>query len=256
MADMDPDPPHSHPVSGVGAYTLHAGQTDPCDRAAALLAEAAKSVFGRRDLLRLAIPGGSALGAVTSLQSKLGSDWRRVALTWVDERCVDIDAPDSNQGAALAAGLAGPTATARHAVPAAILPLFLGDETPAEALRRVADKLQSEFEGGLDLTLLGMGEDGHIASIFPAAEDPSEPPGPAERNPPAWVEHITNSPKPPANRITLTRAFLKTAQRTVLVALGEGKRAPLERLLAGDERLPAYGLPDLHIVTDLAFASP
>ena len=100
---------------------------------------------------------------------------------------------------------------------------------------------------------------GHIASIFPDPRTPhptyTDTDTDAAAQAATWVEHIAQSPKPPPNRITLTRPFLGTARRAVLVALGEGKRAPLERLLSGDTRLPAFGLSDLQVVTDLAFSS-
>jgi 6-phosphogluconolactonase len=71
---------------------------------------------------------------------------------------------------------------------------------------------------------------------------------PAEPGLASWVRE---SPKPPANRITLTRAVLATASSHVVVALGESKRPALVRLLAGDASLPAVGLRGLIVFTDL-----
>jgi 6-phosphogluconolactonase/glucosamine-6-phosphate isomerase/deaminase len=65
---------------------------------------------------------------------------------------------------------------------------------------------------------------------------------------------VPDSPKPPPHRITLTRAALETATRTVLLVSGESKRGALERLRAGDSRLPAHGLAEMTIVTDLEIA--
>lgn len=236
--------------STTGACTLHAEQEAPFERAAELLAETAEALFQERNRLRLAIPGGSAMKAALLLKVKLGADWSRVALTWVDERCVAADDPDSNYGAARQAGIE------RGAAAATILPLFQKGESPQEAVDRVAAQLKNEFAAGLDLLLLGMGEDGHIASIFPDPRTRPPPHTDTAAQASRWVEHIAQSPKPPPNRITLTRPFLGTARRAVLVALGEGKRAPLERLLSGDASLPAFGLSDLQVVTDLALPSP
>jgi 6-phosphogluconolactonase len=105
--------------------------------------------------------------------------------------------------------------------------------------------LRVEFEGALDVLLLGMGEDGHIASLFPSRSLPDS----------GLVAHVSDSPKPPLDRITLTPAALATASRAVLSAFGESKREPLRRLLAGDQTLPAQALKGLVVVTDLDLAA-
>jgi len=165
-----------------------------------------------------------------------------VALTWVDERCVPVDHADSNRGAARKLGLLDrQVGVSERPAPGRVLPLFESDETPSTAVERVARGLTRDFDGALDVLLLGMGEDGHVASLFPDRREPAS----------GSVAHITDSPKPPADRITLTRSMLHTARWSVLVATGESKRPALERLLAGDARLPAQGLVGLTIVTDL-----
>ena len=107
-------------------------------------------------------------------------------------------------------------------------------------MERLERELRESFGGALDVVLLGLGHDGHIASIFPG-------------RPPltGLAAHVANSPKPPADRITLTRPLLATARHTILVAGGEKKRAALEGLAAGRAELPATGLPGLVICTDL-----
>ena len=200
--------------------------------------------------IRLAIPGGSALAAVARAASDLGDVWRRVALVWVDERCVPVASPDSNRGEAMRLGILTPesgikTHRARPVSPARVLPLFEDGEAPEAALTRIGRRYVDEFSGGLDVTVLGMGEDGHVASLFPDHE--------SRRT--GFVAFVSDSPKPPARRITLTRAALASAEHTLLLASGEPKRSALERLCAGDPTLPATGLPGLVIVTDLVLAS-
>jgi 6-phosphogluconolactonase len=205
-----------------------------------------RAVLGERDLVRLAIPGGSALPAAAYSRAALGADWNRVALTWVDERCVSVDQAESNRGAARKLGLLDrELAVPERPAPRLVLPLFESDETPSAAVERVTRGLARDFDGGLDVLLLGMGEDGHVASLFPGRREPDS----------GSVAHIADSPKPPADRITLTRSMLQTACWSVLVAIGESKRPALERLLAGESRLPAHGLVGLTIVTDLDRAS-
>jgi 6-phosphogluconolactonase len=121
------------------------------------------------------------------------------------------------------------------------VPLWLDRETPEGAVRRVTRTLTEEFGGHLDVTLLGMGDDGHVASLFP--EHPAlEATG--------LVTLVDDSPKPPPERITLTLPLLGTANHAVLVATGAGKRGALSRLRDGDLSLPAARLPNLTVVTD------
>lgn len=209
---------------------------DPAAEGGRLLAEALSGLAGAHATPRLAVPGGSAARALAVARDRLGRVWQRVRLTWVDERCVPFAHPESNRGSAYRAGI-----LADAEPPASELPLFLDGETGVEAVARVEAALDAELEGAIDVLLLGMGEDGHVASLFPGHP---LPPG-------ARVAHVAHSPKPPPERITLTRTLLGRARTSVLVAAGEAKRGALERLRAGDPTLPAHGLPGLTVVTDL-----
>lgn len=208
---------------------------DPPREAGAALAAALRRVLAEQDVARLAIPGGSALAALTFAREELREAWRRVALTWVDERCVPEDDPESNRGSARRRGLLHDPA------PACCLALYEDGETPAQAVTRASAVFLDAFGGALDALLLGLGEDGHIASLFPSGAAVGDGP----------VAHVADSPKPPADRITLTRPVLGTARAAILLATGEPKRAAVTRLLAGDEALPAQGLSGLQIFTDL-----
>jgi 6-phosphogluconolactonase len=210
----------------------------PVDEAGGRVAAAAREVIARSGRARLAVPGGSAAAALGVARRALaaGGSWTDVSLTWVDERCVPFDDPASNRGAAYRAGCLDADAPPAHE-----LALYEDGETPSEACRRVAAGLGSLFASELDVVLLGMGEDGHVASLFPGHPTP----------PGALVAHVPDSPKPPPHRVTLTRRALATARATIVLATGERKRDALARLLAGDPRLAAPGLPGLTIVTDL-----
>lgn len=208
---------------------------DPVEVASQALSAALIRELSLRKSVRLAIPGGSALAATRGARVRLGADWNRIALTWVDERCVPHDDADSNRGAADRLGLL------EDPSPNPVLPLYVDGESPARAVERTGLALRESFHDALDVLLLGMGDDGHIASLFPSRPRPG--PGP--------VAHVPDSPKPPADRITLTREVLGTARHAILLASGETKREALERLLAGDSCLPAHQLPGLVIVTDL-----
>jgi len=211
---------------------------DPGAAVAERLARALERIDAQRGPARLAVAGGSAAAALGALRRGLRAGvWGRLRLTWVDERCVPFADAESNRGAAYRAGHLDPADP-----PGLELPLFLDGEQPAAAAARVAAALAGPFQGGLDALLLGLGEDGHIASLFPGR--PFRRPG----DPLAFA--VLDSPKPPACRITLSLALLATASYPVLLASGAGKRTALERLAQGDPALPGSALEALTVVTD------
>jgi len=199
-----------------------------------------REVLASRPVARLAISGGSAAQLVGDVRAALGDEWSRIFLTWADERAVPFDDAQSNRGSAYRSD-----ALSKGAPPGRELPLYEDGESASAALARVSAALQDEFDGGLDVALLGLGEDGHIASLFPGR--------PPLSGPVAWVN---DSPKPPAQRITLTLPTLETAKHTMIYALGSGKREALSRLQAQDPALPASSLPSITVVTDQMLEDP
>lgn len=208
-------------------------------RAAALIADDLRKAIAQQGYARLAVPGGSAQTPIKELRLTLGKEWQAVRLTWVDERCVDFWSPDSNRGEAFRAD-----ALDASDPPQEELPLWIDDDTTDSAIARVQAALEQEFGGQLDVALLGMGPDGHIASLFPGHTlllEQSE----------HWVQTLCDSPKPPEQRMTLSLAFLKKTRQSYLVALGESKRTALLRVVNQDLALPASHLPNLTILSDL-----
>lgn len=202
------------------------------EAAGRVLAGAIEAAAGRTGGCRLAIPGGSALAALPLAQARLSpTSWSRVRLTWVDERCVPVADPQSNRGAFVRLGLPEP---------GLVLPLW--EDEGGDAVARFAARFQREFAGGLDVLLLGLGEDGHVASLFP---------GHAALLATGAAVLVEDSPKPPSRRISLTMATLRSAESGVLLAVGESKRAALRRVMSGDAGLPTSAVRRLTIVTDL-----
>jgi len=185
---------------------------------------------------RLAISGGSALVTLGLVRQQLShAAWRKVRLTWVDERCVPFDDPQSNRGQAYRNGHLNVDKP-----PALELGLYLDGESQAAACERVTRALAVEFDGALDVLLLGMGEDGHIASLFP---------GFPQLHATEAVVAVSNSPKPPPNRITLTLPMLRSVP-AILIAQGTGKRDALAQLKRREQTLPAAQLERVTVVTD------
>jgi len=208
---------------------------DPVGEATAIVVGAIENADRSSGSARLAISGGSATAAVGPIRRALASGvWQRLRLTWADERCVPFAAADSNRGASHRAFVVPPGKE---------LALFLDGETPDRARTRAEASFLRDFGGALDVALLGMGEDGHVASLFP---------GHAALSARGLVAMVKDSPKPPPWRITLTLSALRTATTTVLLVVGETKRRAVTRLAHGDRSLPAAMLPGAVVVTDLA----
>jgi 6-phosphogluconolactonase len=152
-------------------------------------------------------------------------DPARLELWWGDERFVPTDDPERNAGPTLAA-LAGrfPLAPSRtHPMPAA--------EGLIDASAGAAAYAKELGDTRFDLVLLGMGEDGHVASVFPShlSGEPTT----------QTVIGVSDSPKLPGERISLTIGALSNSGQVWFLVSGEEKAAALRRALAGDDSIPA-----------------
>eukprot|EP00588_Corethron_pennatum_P005510 CAMPEP_0194292328 /NCGR_PEP_ID=MMETSP0169-20130528/45402_1 /TAXON_ID=218684 /ORGANISM="Corethron pennatum, Strain L29A3" /LENGTH=236 /DNA_ID=CAMNT_0039040481 /DNA_START=64 /DNA_END=770 /DNA_ORIENTATION=- len=190
----------------------------------------------------LAASGGSLPSLLSGLASSFeaaGVDpqWHRWHVLLVDERLVPESSGDSNMGALrqhLSGTPEGGCAVPEGQVRAIDYGLLATDGTADDAAAAavaasygasVAAALAGSG-GRIDLCLLGFGPDGHTASLFPGhAPLPADPTG--------YCAHLTDSPKPPPCRITLTLGTLNDARECVLVGSGAGKRAVLGAVFAG-----------------------
>lgn len=146
--------------------------------------------------------------------------WRDVFVFWSDERQVPLDDPASNYGMARTALLEHVAIPPDHVFP------LVGD--PASALARVPSDDASHPR--FDIIHLGMGEDGHTASLFPGH------PALKYQTP---VVAVLNAPKPPPERLTLSLPVLNAARAVLFMVQGAGKREALARVLRRDPALPA-----------------
>lgn len=186
----------------------------------------------------IALSGGSTpkrlyqLLAAAPLRDQM--PWRRVHLFWGDDRFVPWDSPDSNYGMAYEAMLA------RLAIPPENIHGIPFAGTPAEAAGHYERTLKSYYGSDtldaarplFDIVLLGMGPDGHTASLFPGK------PAVDERR--RWAIEVPEPGlKPFIPRVTLTYPALNSAKSVAFVAAGADKMAMMRRVLAGERELPS-----------------
>ena len=173
----------------------------------------------------LAATGGRSPGPVYDLMALAPLDWRRVRVTLSDERWVDPASPDSN------ARLVCERLLTHRAAEAVFHPLRGGEPDPETAARHASALFHSWPP--LDAVMLGMGEDGHVASLFPgnpALDRGLDPAAPACIAVPAGEGR-----PPPQARISLTIRGLITARLVVILTSGAAKRAVLDRALEGGD---------------------
>lgn len=159
---------------------------------------------------------------------RAGVDWSRVDFWWGDERFVARDSSERNAGAARAAFLAPVGAD-----PSRVHEMGSTDDfaTAAEAAEAYGRELRASGSGAFEVVMLGVGPDGHVASLFPgqATVDVDD----------EIAAPVTDSPKPPPERVTLTLPALNRTRATWLVVNGSGKAEAVAQALGGGSDLPA-----------------
>ena len=187
----------------------------------ALCAEAAAAIAAR-GTFHLVLAGGSTPRALYRALADRNAGDARWHVWYGDERCQPADHPDRNSVMSEAAWLVASRIPPENRCP---IPAELG---AIEAAARYAGWLKGVAE--FDVVLLGMGEDGHTASLFPG-HDWGDAPGSTD------VLAEFDAPKPPPERVSLSAARLSRSRRVWLVVTGSGKREVLLRWKRG-EKLP------------------
>lgn len=182
-------------------------------------AEAIRTDILRRGVASLAVSGGSTPSEFFRLLRAMDIPWENVVITLADDRWVDATHPDSTEKLVRDL-LLHPSATFLGLVNDAITP---------EAGEAAINKRLHTLPLPLTLTCLGMGEDGHYASIFPHNASLAKAMGPAN---PRLCTAVSDAPKPPPQRITLTHSTLMNTGRVILHLIGQSKLDALNAALA------------------------
>ena len=193
-----------------------------------------------RGMFCMALSGGSALDLLATAlgpEALPPSAWSAWRVFWVDERCVPFSSGQSNAGAAVRHWLAKLPIPGHQIIP------VNGEIDPVISARDYERKMAEVLCPGpgefprFDLMILGVGEDGHVASLFP------DQPALAEQH--RWVLPVFQAPKPPPTRITLTMPVILHARYLAVIAVGAAKRDIVRRALdphPGPPRLPIQRL--------------
>jgi 6-phosphogluconolactonase len=190
------------------------------DRLAADVSVEAAHARSRRGLFAMALPGGSVGVHGFPVLATVLFDWDATHIFWVDERAVPASSPDSNFGLADSLWLrkSGASLSSLHPMNADSPDLNGAATSYGDELVRILGKTPR-----LDLVLLGVGPDGHVASLFPGHRALSE-----ENQ---FALPIVDAPKPPPRRLTLTLPILANAERVIVMALGSSKAAVMREAL-------------------------
>lgn len=233
---------------------IHKDPAAMAERAAHLFTAACEEAVQERGVFRVAISGGHTPVPLFRLLTKPDwadrLPWEKISIFWVDERCVAPDSPDSNYGVARRELLGK--------VPAVHYYRMRGDEAPEKAADAYEALLREEFGLGVnevprfDLMVLGMGADGHTASIFPGS--------PVLEEKKRLVTEVY-VPEKQEERITLTLPVLNNSRCCMFLVTGPEKHAALADVLnlLSEPVLPAQRVRppsgDLLWITDKAAAT-
>ena len=174
---------------------------------------------------KLVLAGGSTPEKVYHLLAKANADWSRWFIYYGDERCLAIDHAERNS-------LMAETAFLKEvAIPSEqifTIPAELGPELAAQHYQQIVAKALP-----FDMVLLGMGEDGHTASLFPGHQ----------HNTDELTHAVYNSPKPPPERVSISAKGLSDTQQLIFLITGKNKQDAVKSWRLGEDLPVAAIIP-------------
>jgi len=189
--------------------------------------ERARAAIADHAEFRIVLAGGSTPQAVYRALANVTTDWSRWQVYFGDERCLPIDDPERNSVMATKSWLGQVPMPGSNIHP---IRAELGPETAASRYAGIIGRARP-----FDLVLLGMGEDGHTASLFPG-QHPDES---------VSVHPVYHAPKPPPARVSLGQAALNDSEEVLILVTGRSKRDAVQRWRAG-AGLPVAGICGRH----------
>jgi 6-phosphogluconolactonase len=188
--------------------------------------DAAESAIAERGKFKLVLAGGTTPEKVYRLLAKSQADWAKWFIYYGDERCLPKDHADRNSVMATQAFLA------KVAIPATQIFTIPAELGPGQAAKTYGEIVAAALP--FDIVLLGMGEDGHTASLFPGHV----------HNPDELAHAVYNSPKPPPERVSISAKALGNAHQVIFLVTGVNKQEAVKQWRSGVD------LPVAYIVSD------
>jgi len=185
--------------------------------------ELATAFLAGQGVFRIVLAGGTTPEAVYRLLAAATTDWSRWQIYFGDERCLEADHPGRNSVMAARSWLDRVPLPATNIHP---IPAETGPEAAACSYRARVQEARP-----FHLVLLGMGEDGHTASLFPGQDHPES----------ELVHPVHHAPKPPPDRVSLGFAALNDAEQVIILVTGANKQAAVEQWCSG-AGLPVAGV--------------
>jgi 6-phosphogluconolactonase len=201
-------------------------------RAAAHVVRQLQRAYEERGVAHVALSGGTTPGRTYELLGAKADELEGVEVWFADERCVGPEDEESNYRLAKQTLLAGTTIAPER------VHRMVGELGPEEGASEYAQELRQDVAGVggdpttlpvLDLVVLGIGPDGHVASLFPGAPT-------LDAGPQAVCLGVHDSPKPPPERITLSLEVLRAARECLLLATGASKADATSAMLGEPSR--------------------
>ncbi|MDP5278641.1 6-phosphogluconolactonase [Sphingomonas sp. DG1-23] len=207
-----------------------------------------ESAIDARGAAVIALAGGKTPLPIYEKLAAAKLDWKRVTIVPGDDRLVPLGDPLSNV-----------TAIGKVFIPkgARVIPLISATVADYKAAGRAADAILQDLHWPLDLCLLGVGGDGHAASIFPGADFDEALNGPKERRA-VGVMPDPLPPEAPVARVTLSKAAIVSARALMIAITGQAKRDVLEQAIeqgASSNYPVGRILADIELPVDIHWAA-
>ena len=199
-------------------------------KACELIKQSAKQAISNKGVFRIVLAGGTTPGHIYQMLAKEPFDWSQWEFYLGDERCLPIDSTERNSQMALDTLLNDIEVPAENIY---FIPAELGAE---EGAKSYAKTIQNKLP--FDMVLLGMGEDGHTASLFPGHVHNDE----------ELTHAVYNSPKPPSDRVSLSTSSINNSRQVLMIVTGAGKRESVAAWQNG-ESLPIANITALENTT-------